>query len=121
MMMSQATSQREKKKEENKYEKICCAQTAGVMTSEVQIWMPCRKAQCVAKVLLLFPKCHKKVDIGLKVIEKNRSRAEIIEWNSKCGTTQIGHISDTISYQIKTNKYQAQSQNRPLIKDEKRT
>ena len=120
-MMSPAVLQKEKKRGVNKYEKICCAQTAVVMTSVVQIWMPCPKVQCEAKVLLLFPKCHKKVDIGLKVIEKNRSRAEIIEWNSKCGTTQIGHISDTISYQIKTSKYQAQSQNRLLIKDVKRT
>ena len=78
------------------------------MTSEVQIWMPCPKVQCVAKVLLLFQKCHKKADVRLKVIEKNRSLVEITEWNSRCGTTQIGLINDTISYQIGTNKYQIQ-------------
>ena len=83
-------------------------QTAVVMTSEVQIWMPCPKVQCVAKVLLLFQKCHKKADVRLKVIEKNRSRVEIKEWNNRFGTTQIGLISDTISYSIRMNKYQIQ-------------
>ena len=106
--MSQAALQKEKKREENKYEKIYCAQTAAVMTSVVQIWMPCLKAQCEVKVLLLFPKCQRKADARLKVIEKNRSLVEITEWNSRCGTTQIGLINDTISYQIGTNKYQIQ-------------
>lgn len=78
------------------------------MTSEVQIWMPCPKVQFEAKVLLLFLKCHKKADVRLRVIEKNRSRVEITEWNSRCETTQIGLISDTISYQIRINKYQIQ-------------
>ena len=79
MMMSQAASQKEKKREGKKYEKIYCAQTAVVMTSVVQIWMPCPKVQCEAKVLLLFPKCHKKADVHLRGIEKNRSLADITE------------------------------------------
>ena len=121
MMMSPAVLQKEKKRGVNKYEKICCAQTAVAMTSEVQIWMPCPKVQCEAKVLLLFPKCHKKADVRLRAIERNWSLVDITELNSRCETIQIGLISDTISYQIRTIKFQMQWRNRLQSNDEKKT